>query len=173
MSRERLVRVGVTGHRTFRSPERVARHVRDGLQRLLVLMDAGPDAAHARIEVVSSLAEGADRLVAREALALPGTTLSAVLPFPADDDAGDVETPASRAEYADLLGQARSIEVMPATATREAGFALQGRWVVDHSDVLVSVWDGERPRGEGGTAEIVSYAAERGVLLLWVKASRA
>lgn len=97
----------------------------------------------------------------------------AVLPFPADDYAGDFETPASRAEYAALLARARTVEVMPATTTREAGYALQGRWVVDHSDVLVSVWDGERSHGLGGTAEIVSHAAERGVLLPWVKAARA
>ncbi|HET8987535.1 MAG TPA: hypothetical protein VFN43_03400 [Humibacillus sp.] len=43
---------------------------------------------------------------------------------------------------------------------------------VDHDDVLVSVWDGERSHGHGGTADIVACAAERGVLLLWVKANR-
>jgi hypothetical protein len=139
-------------------------------------MDAGDGAERPRLEIVSSLAEGTDRLVAREALSLPGTTLTAVLPFPADDEAGDVESwrsPESRADHADLLAQARSIEVMPATATPQAGYALQGRWVVDHSDVLVAVWDGEGSRGQGGTAEIVTYAADRGVLLLWVRASRA
>jgi hypothetical protein len=172
MSPERVVRVGVTGHRTIHDPERVARQVRDGLHGIQRLTDAGDGAGPARLEVVAALAEGADRLVAREALALPGTTLAAVLPFPADDDEGDVETPEARAGLADLLERARTVEVMPATATREAGYALQGRWVVDHSDVLVAVWDGERSRGQGGTAEIVAYAADRGVLLLWVRASR-
>lgn len=172
MSPERVVRVGVTGHRTLRDPERVARQVRDGLHGILRLVDAGDSADPPRLEVVSSLAEGADRLVAREALALPGTTLAAVLPFPADDDEGDFETAESRAELAALLGAAGSVEVMPATTTREAGYALQGRWVVEHSDVLVAVWDGERSRGEGGTAEIVGYAADRGLLLLWVRARR-
>jgi hypothetical protein len=62
---------------------------------------------------------------------------------------------------------------MPATTTRDTGYALQGRWVVDHSDVLVAVWDGDRSRGKGATAEIVAYAAYRAVLLLWVRASRA
>ncbi|WP_185748864.1 hypothetical protein [Humibacillus xanthopallidus] len=167
-----MVRVGVTGHRTIRDPERVARRVRDGLHGILRLTDAGDGAGPARLEIVAALAEGADRLVAREALALPGTTLAAVLPFPADDE-GDVETPEARAGLADLLERAHTVEVMPTTTTREAGYALQGRWVVDHSDVLVAVWDGERSRGQGGTAEIVAYAADRGVLLLWVRASRA
>jgi hypothetical protein len=173
MTAERVVRVGVTGHRTIRDPERVARRVRDGLHGIQQLTDAADGGGPARLEIVSSLAEGADRLVAREALALPDTTLVAVLPFPADDDEGDFETPEARAELADLLGRAHTVEVMPATATREAGYALQGRWVVDHSDVLVAVWDGETSRGQGGTAEIVAYAADRGVLLLWVRAGRA
>lgn len=173
MRSERVVRVGVTGHRALADPEHAAHQVSDGLVRLLALLDGGPGGASTRIELRSSLAAGSDRLVAREALAIPGTTLVAVLPSPADGERGEIATPASRAEHAALLGAARSTEVMSATASREAGYALQGRWVVDHSDVLVALWDGERSQGTGGTAEVVAYAAERGLLLLWVRAARA
>ena len=61
---------------------------------------------------------------------------------------------------------------MPPTPTREAGYELQGRWVADHSDVLVAVWDGRASRRQGGTAQTVTYAAERGTLLMWVKVER-
>lgn len=172
MSAERVLRVGVTGHRTFDGPEEAARRVREGLRRVLALMDSEGDGARTRIEMVSSLAEGADRLVAHEVLALPGTTLSAVLPFPVNDYARDFETEGSKAEYAELLARAQTVEIMPATPTREAGYALQGRWVAEHCDILIAVWDGGGPRGRGGTAEIVAYAAERGTLLLWVKVER-
>jgi len=37
-----------------------------------------------------------------------------------------------------------------------------GRWVVDHSDHLVAVWDGMAARGPGGTGDVVAYARERG-----------
>lgn len=172
MTEERVVRVGVTGHRAFDDPEGAARRIREGLRRLLEVTGIEGDGTQARIEVISSLAEGADRLVAREALALPGTTLSVVLPFPVDDYARDFETEESKAEYAEFLARAQTVEVMPASPTREAGYELQGRWVADHSDVLVAVWDGGAPRRQGGTAETVAYAAERGTLLLWVKVER-
>jgi hypothetical protein len=168
----RVVRVGVTGHRTFDDPAGIEARVRSALERLLRLAGDEGDGARVRIEMISAIAEGADRLVAREALALPGTTLSVVLPFPIDDYARDFETEESQREYAELLARAQTVEVMPATATREAGYELQGRWIADHSDVLVAVWDGGGSRGRGGTAEIVAYAAERGALLLWVKAER-
>ena len=36
-----------------------------------------------------------------------------------------------------------------------------GRYVVDHCDVLIALWDGMPSSGQGGTAEIVSYAKEQ------------
>jgi hypothetical protein len=168
----RVIRVGVTGHRAFDDPEEAARRVREGLQRVLALAGDEGDGAHARLEMISALAEGADRLVAREALALPGTTLSVVLPFPADDYARDFEAKESKREFAELLARAQGVEVMPPTSTREAGYAMQGRRIADRSDVLVAVWDGGDSRGQGGTAEIITYACERGALLLWVKVQR-
>ena len=59
--------------------------------------------------------------------------------------------------------------VVPFGAKNTTGVIVE---VVEHSDVLVAVWDGDRSRGEGGTADIVAYAADRGHLLLWVRASR-
>jgi len=168
----RVIRVGVTGHRTFDDPCGAARRVREGLRRVLALAGDEGDGARARLEMISALAEGADRLVAREALALPGTTLSVVLPFTADDYARDFETEESKREFAELLARAQDVEVMPATPTREAGYEMQGRRIADRSDVLVAVWDGEGSRGQGGTAEIVAYAAENGALLMWVRVQR-
>jgi hypothetical protein len=38
-----------------------------------------------------------------------------------------------------------------------------GQVVVDRSERLVAVWDGKPARGIGGTADIVSYARQKGV----------
>lgn len=168
----RTIRVGVTGHRTFDDPEGTALRVRRGLRRVLALAGDQGDGAKARIEVVSALAEGADRLVAREALDLPGATLSVVLPFPVDDYAQDFDTTESEREFAGLLAKAASVEVMPPTATREAGYEAQGRRIAERCDVLVALWDGRESRGQGGTAEIVAFAAARDALLLWVRVDR-
>lgn len=168
----RVIRVGVTGHRAFDDPEGAAGRVREGLRHVLALAGDEGDGARARIEMISALAEGADRLVAHEALALPGTTLSVVLPFPADDYARDFESDESKCEFAGFLERAQTVEVIPPTSTRETGYEMQGRWIADRCDVLVAVWDGGGSRGQGGTAEIVAYASERGALLLWVKVER-
>lgn len=168
----RVVRVGVTGHRTFDDPKWAARRVREGLHRLLALAGDEGDGARARIEMISAIAEGADRLVAREALALPGTTLAVALPLPVDDYAQDFATEESQREYREFLDRAEAVEIMPPTPTREAGYELQGRWVADRCDALVAVWDGAPSRGQGGTAEIVAYAADRGVPILWVRVTR-
>ena len=167
-----MIRVGVTGHRAFDDAQGATQRIREGLRRLLEVAGNGGDGTQARIEVITSLAEGADRLVASEALTLPGTTLSVVLPFPIDDYAREFETQESKAEYAQFLDRSQTVEVMPPTPTREAGYELQGRWVADHSDVLVAVWDGRASRRQGGTAQTVTYAAERGTLLMWVKVER-
>lgn len=173
MTEERVIRVGVTGHRAFDDPQGASRRIREGLRRLLVIAGNGVDGTQARIELISSLAEGADdRLVGREALSLPGTTLAVVLPFPVEDYARDFETEESKAEHAQFLDRAQTVKVMPPTPTRAAGYELQGCWVVDHSDVLVAVWDGGASGRQGGTAQTATYAAECGTLLLWVRVER-
>ncbi len=40
--------------------------------------------------------------------------------------------------------------------------------IVDRSDVVLALWDGQAARGRGGTAEIVSYAEQQGVPVLRV-----
>ena len=137
------VRVGVTGHRRIDDPEGVGAAVRDALARVRERF-AGADGAErgARLEAVSPLAEGADRIVARAVLAEPDAALTVPLPFPADDYAADFAAPASKAEFEELLARATRVEVMPPAATRDEGYERAGRWVVEHSDVLLALWDG-------------------------------
>lgn len=170
---DRVLRIGVTGHRVFDDPPaHVEARVAAGLVCLLRLAEGGESDSRARLEVLSGLAEGADRLVARTALEMPGTTLLAVLPCPANEYECDFEREASRREFRGLLARARHVEVMRPMVSREAGYVLQGRWIVDGSQVLVGVWDGESSRGHGGTAETLAYAADRGVPILWVRVRR-
>jgi len=37
------------------------------------------------------------------------------------------------------------------------------RFMVDNADRLIAVWDGEPARSYGGTADVVTYAREKGV----------
>ena len=114
--------------------------------------------------VVSPLAEGADRLVAREVLRTQDARLEAVLPFPRDEYLLDFEEAASRADFEDLLADADRVDEQPGgpSPDPDEAYARVGQAVVDRSDILIAIWDGRPARGHGGTAEIVDYARRQG-----------
>jgi hypothetical protein len=117
---------------------------------------------------VSPLAEGADRLVAREVLNDEGSDLEAPLPLPREEYLRDFETEESRREFDSLLARAKAATELPPCSTREEAYEQVGRYVVDRCDVLIALWDGEGSRGRGGSAEIVEYARKRQVPLFWI-----
>jgi hypothetical protein len=160
------LRVGVTGHRTLSDPDALIPAVHAAL-RGLVERFLGPEADPALL-VISALAEGADRLVAREVLAGPDAALEAVLPLPAREYLADFADEASRAEFTDLLGRAVRVWQAPPGSSRQEAYERAGRRVVDRSDVVIALWDGQPSRGRGGTATIVSYARDQGIPLAWV-----
>lgn len=161
-----MVRIGVTGHRTFDDPDDVVRR----MVRALDDVCARPEGAG--FEVWSSLAEGADRLVA-DALMQRGAALVAVLPLPVADYRTDFDDPVSIAEFDRMVGAAQQVRLArPADATREAAYEAAGHAVLDHVDVLVALWDGEPSRGRGGTAEIVAEARRRGREVVVVPVTR-
>jgi hypothetical protein len=160
-------RIGITGHRCLGDPEALVPAIREALRLLRDMLpeDAGSDVV---LVAVSSLAEGADRLVARELLAESGSRLEVVLPVARTDYARDFHDAESRREFRHLLELASQVRQAPGHMAREEAYEWAGRQVVDRCDALIAVWDGEPSRGRGGTAEIVQYARDRGVPLAWV-----
>ncbi len=177
--------VGVTGHRVL--PDDTT--FRDRVRAVL-------DALRAReaipMAVLSALAEGADRYVARLVLDDPsGGILRAVLPLEIADYLQDFAPSESRLEFASLLGRAESIAILtvdehPAQCgcpqclaakatgagvqtTREAAYEQAGRYVVERSDVLMALWDGLPSRGRGGTADVVDHARGLGRPVAWIQ----
>lgn len=161
------LRVGVTGHRDLPDDGALAQQVRHALQRVNQIAPASASTP-LRLAVVSPLAEGADRLVARAVLELPGALLEAPLPLPRQDYEQDFATEASKHEFAELLARATRVLEMPPTETRPEAYAQVGQYVVDRCDVLIALWDGQPSHGEGGTAEIVEWARDRRVPLFWI-----
>jgi len=147
--------VGVTGHRDLARPDDVAAAVDAVLDEL-----AGEDGRP--LVAVSALAEGADRIVAHRVLARPGGRLIALLPLAPVDYVADFADVASVQEFTDLLAAADEYEVINGSPsddwTREAAYERAGHAMLDRSDVLLALWDGEPGRGRGGTAEMVFEA---------------
>ncbi len=164
--------IGVTGHRDLRDQdvaqleEQVAAVIA-GLRRHYLGHD--PETP---IIVLSALAEGADRLVARVALA-QGAHLIAPLPMPLEEYRRDFDPglkPGNAVEFDQLLARAVAAPVMPfmtgnsleAVRAGRKKRALQyravGLFIVQHCHVLLALSDGdERDMAAGGTAEVVTY----------------
>jgi len=144
------MRVGVTGHQRLADPTAWP-WVEEVVGREL-------DATIGPLVVVTSLAIGADQLVARLGTAR-GATVHAVLPFASIERtfaAEDLQT------YRRLLSQS-SVEVLETSGTDEDAYLAAGRRVVELSDVMIAVWDEKPAKGKGGTADIVRYALAFGV----------
>jgi len=161
------LRVGVTGHRRLPDDPALAAQVARAVRRIRELTPSSPHTP-LRLAAVSPLAEGADRLVAGQVLADEGAMLEAALPLPREDYVRDFETAGSRGEFDGFLARASGVVVLPPCETRGEAYERAGRYIVEHSDAMIALWDGAPARGRGGTAEIVDYARARDVPLFWV-----
>jgi hypothetical protein len=168
--------LGVTGHR----PDLIGGRGEQIEQRLAGLFDelraaldriAASDAAlfaadAPRMHLVTPLAEGADQLAASVALA-KGCTTEAVLPFSRAAYDHDFAEGAPRDRFNALLAAARSVLELPGErATPLAAYVMAGRATIAHCDLLIAIWDGELPRGRGGTGEVVQIALLEGTPIL-------
>jgi hypothetical protein len=157
-----VLNLGVTGHRTLADVDQVMERIEQVINHLT---SAFPGTT---FRVLSSLAEGADRLVAKRFLRLPGSRLEVPLPLPEEDYLQDFSTPGSRQEFHSLLTRAGQVITLPPQPSREAAYLAAGIYILDHCDCLVAVWDGHPARGMGGTGEIVSLARDKELPMAWI-----
>ena len=158
-----MIAVGVSGHRNLPDIQAIANAIDEVLCTIIAAYGDGP------LQVISPLAEGSDRVVAWRAMANYSVRLVVPLPLETSDYMLDFKYISSKAEFTTLLEQADQIFELPAEDTREACYLAAGMYMLDHSDVLIAVWDGMPARGMGGTAEIVAEARRRGMPMAWVQ----
>lgn len=166
----RVLRVGVTGARRLDPAQlpRLTEAVTQLLHRLATA--AAACGAPPRRELLSALAEGADRLVADCALAA-GFSLVCPLPFAPDEYEKDFATPESRAEFHRLLARAegRVLALDGARGDDETpSYEAAGRLIVRNCDLLIGIWNGRPGKGTGGT---ITYAARFGPPVVWLHAT--
>lgn len=165
------LRVGVTGHRPNRLAEADLPELRARVRQVLAVLHA---TTHGQVTVVSALAEGADQLVAEEAVEA-GFRLVCPLPFPLATYDRDFADGAALAAFRSLLAQAAEVEELSGSRgspEREvAAYAAVGARIVDHADILLTIWDGARSRGAGGTANVIEQARQTGVPAVWIAAT--
>ena len=111
---------------------------------------------HTPFQLLSPLAEGADRLTAEVALTSE-IGLLVPLPMKQQEYERDFQTAKSLAEFRALLAMAESRWEMPMVANphtenRTRQYAEVGDFIARHSHVLILLWDGSDNKKIGGTA---------------------
>jgi len=160
----RPVRVGVIGHRFLSKEKKLRKAVDRALKTIRGTFSA------LALEVVTSLAEGSDRMVARRALTFPEANLIVPLPLPLEQYLEDFTDSESKEEFFSLLEKAQTRIQLPEKTTREAAYRTSSQYILDHCDVLLVIWDGQEALGEGGTGAYALQARKRGHPMVWVHA---
>jgi hypothetical protein len=183
--------LGVTGHRLTRAPTAAedggaaprpfdVGAVAKALEAVFAATAAGLAAVGAEVKanfseappivtLISSLAEGADRIAAHAALDA-GFALDVILPCRAPIYMQTFVDDASREAFASLSARSRATLILPLAGDAAAPldqrlpatFEAAGLTLLAQSDILVAVWDGKPADGLGGTGQIVEEAARRG-----------
>jgi hypothetical protein len=144
------MRIGITGHQRLPDPAAWP-WVEQEMNQFL-------GAAPKPLVGISSLAAGADQLFAKSVLQ-HGGTLEVVIPFAAYD--ATFVTDRDREEFKRLLRRCARSETLEKCGTDEQAYFAAGKRVIDLSDLVVAVWDGEPARGLGGTADAVKYGSQQ------------
>lgn len=161
---------GFTGHR----PPKLGGYGKEVQQKLysfahhtlrqnLKLYD--PSVGYTGDSAIIGMAQGWDIAVAQACCVLDVSYIAAV-PYPGQELAWpDQET---RNLYGELLYNAEQVVYISESTGGNAAWALQLRnqWIVDHSNKLIALWDGEK---SGGTWNCVKYAdsKKKGVINVW------
>jgi hypothetical protein len=158
-----LLRIGVTGHRFLAETNKIRAGVDSVCDTLARSFPTRP------WQIISPLAEGADRLVA-SVLINRGASLVALLPMPREDYQQDFVSETSRQEFFHLLDIANQVIEIPYKNNRLEAYRQIGHFVIDNCDVLIAIWDGHNAQGKGGTGEFVALARQRKKPVAWIHA---
>jgi hypothetical protein len=159
-----LVVLGVLGHRHLTEIDKLMAGVESALLRIF---DAFPGPG---LRVISSLAEGADRLLAKRLLEVPHAHLWVALPLPEEEYRRDFATQASKEEFNHFMEIAEKVIILPKMENREKSYLAAANYLLENSECLLVLWDGKPAQGDGGTAETVNKARRRSLPLAWIHA---
>lgn len=158
------ITVGITGHRDIKNSDKIIEILREQMQ---AVQQQFPDTP---LYALSALAEGADRFFADQALSMQGWELHVILPMQPEIYQEDFIDDASKAEFKRFCTAAQSCTivhpVVPGSEEqikqqgglhRDLQYAKAGIFMARRSHILMAIWDGEQPRGLGGTAQIIQF----------------
>lgn len=161
MTKKTIITLGVTGHRNIDMKDKAL--IKSITTEIRKIRDTHKEA---EFIILSGLAEGADRLVAKIVIKELKAKLIAVLAVPQESFTMDFADAKSKREFKALLTKADTIITAPLlskhawqtyTPSRNNQYAWIGAFIAQHSNYLLAIWDGKPARGRGGTAEVVRW----------------
>lgn len=163
--------VGVTGHRDLVVAEtpQLEAAVEAFFSELMTSFPGLP------LQVITPLADGADRLVARVASRL-GLQISVLLPMPRelyemDFDEESLEVFREMLSYGEII----ELPLLPGNEEqrvahygpqRDSQYEYLGVYIAAHSHILLAIWDGKPSAAPGGTAHVIRHHQEGTMALL-------
>lgn len=165
--------IGVTGHRPHKLNLGRLDHITADLGRVLKTIRARLGFEGPPPLLVTSLAEGADTIAADEALAA-GYELLSPIPFPAGHYARDFAAGKALDDFRRLMGIATVFACTKSRldlADETDGYVAASDAMLNRSQALLAVWDGEPTELKGGAYDTLMKAIARGMPALWIDAN--
>lgn len=123
------------------------------------------------LRLISPLALGADRIVARAARdAAPDADYELYAPLPFASDVYKTDFPKDDTEFDELIKDCAVLELDGDREQEEESYREVGRFVVRNSDLVIAIWDGSPVKKVGGTSEILRFALQTRVPVWWIDA---
>lgn len=167
------ITIGITGHIDLDRAD--YNQAREAIKQLFeILGQRYPDTP---LRLLSSLAEGADRIAAKAfleyctELTASGSIISSscelIVPLPLPQSLYEQDFPQSVTEFRDLASHAGEMFSIPVkrghsltdistnTTARNAQYQDASRYIANHSDILVAIWDGLDVGKVGGTSDTI------------------
>ena len=151
--------IAVTGHRDVVINETLLLQLDDFFREM--------SKKYKHIILLSALADGADQCVAESALKYENIDLHVPLPLIQELY---LETIDNKENFYTLAKSAKETFEVPKVF--ENPYENLGYYLVDNSDVLLSLWDGDYNGKVGGTGEVLKYAKELNKSIIHIDVNR-
>ncbi len=141
--------IGITGHQDLEKYDQ--QWIERSLEEYFV---------QSKVQVgVTCLAKGTDQLFA---YLLNRKKITFDVIKPCHDYAETFGSEYDKNNYENLLALARNVKTLGFKEPSETAFYEGGKEVVNRSNGVIAVWDGEKAKGLGGTGDIVNFALATG-----------
>ena len=147
--------LGFAGHREVPDAEGLREAIRREVEAMKELLGK-------RMIVISSAAAGADLLFLKTCVELRIPAI-VILPFPEERFAEDFEDAEEWAMAQRLCGVALAKYIVPGGLGAPEAYQVVSRLMLEWADAFLFAWNGEPPRGIGGTGETVGEARDLGI----------